>query len=461
MPGFPHGRPLHFNLFNNGSGHHEASWRLPGSYPLANLDIEYHERLAQLAESVMFDSVFLADHVALEGAARRPAGRIDPLTVLTAVARATTRIGLIATASTSYNDPFNLARRFAALDLLSGGRAGWNIVTTPGDASARNFGLDSQASHFERYQRADEFVSVAEKLWDSWEDDAIVADREAGVWADESKIHTIDHRGRFFSVRGPLNTPRSPQGHPVLVQAGSSEDGRDFAARHAEAVFTAQHTLADGQAFYADLKRRVKLAGRDPDGVKILPGIVPVIGSTEAEALELNAELDRLVLAESGRDRLARQLGLTPAQLPLDKPLPDDLPSEEEIEGDKSRFTLIVELARREKLTVRELVGRLGSGRGHRTFAGTPEQVVEVIEQWAREGAADGFNIMPATLPSGFELFVEHVVPILRTRGLIRSEYQGTTLREHYGLPRPPSRYAPRAASADAAPAGVAARGSE
>jgi FMN-dependent oxidoreductase (nitrilotriacetate monooxygenase family) len=437
MPGF-----LNFNLFMMDTGHHEASWRLPGSYPLANLDIEYFEKLAQLAESVTFDSVFLADHPSLQGTGRRPSGRIEPLTLLTAAARATRRIGLIATASTSYNDPYNLARRFASLDLVSGGRAGWNIVTTAGDASARNFGLDSQPSHLERYQRADEFVSVAQKLWDSWEDDAVVADPEGGVWADESKIHTIDHKGRFFSVQGPMNLPRSPQGHPVLVQAGSSEDGKDFAARHAEAVFTAQQTLTDGQAFYADLKRRTALAGRDPDGVKILPGLVPVIGSTEAEALSLDAQLDELILAESARDRLARQFGLDPARLPLDKPLPDDLPTDDDIEGAKSRYTLIVELGRRENLTVRQLIGRLGGGRGHRTFAGTPEQVADTIEQWAREGAADGFNIMPAALPSGFELFAEHVVPILRQRGLIRSEYEGTTLREHYGLPRPASQYA-------------------
>jgi FMN-dependent oxidoreductase (nitrilotriacetate monooxygenase family) len=443
MPGF-----LNFNLFIMDTGHHEASWRLPGSHPLANLDIEYFEKLAQLAESVTFDSVFLADHPSLQGTGRRPSGRIEPLTLLTAVARATRRIGLIATASTSYNDPYNLARRFASLDLVSGGRAGWNIVTTAGDASARNFGLDSQPSHLERYQRAGEFVSVAQKLWDSWEDDAVIADADGGTWADESKIHTIDHSGRFFSVQGPMNLPRSPQGHPVLVQAGSSEDGKDFAARHAEAVFTAQQTLADGQAFYADLKRRVALAGRDPDGVKILPGLVPVIGSTEAEALSLDAQLDELILAESARDRLARQFGLDPARLPLDKPLPDDLPTDDDIEGAKSRYTLIVELGRRENLTVRQLVGRLGGGRGHRTFAGTPEQVADTIEQWAREGAADGFNIMPAALPSGFELFAEHVVPILRQRGLIRSEYEGTTLREHYGLPRPASQYAPAAEKA-------------
>jgi len=435
-------RPLNFNLFIMDTGHHEASWRLPGSHTQANTDIAYFEQLARRAESVKFDSVFLADSPVYHGAGRRPSGRIEPLTLLTAVARATQRIGLIATASTSYNDPYNLARRFASLDVVSGGRAGWNIVTTAGDEAARNFGLDSQPSHAERYQRAAEFVEVAEKLWDSWEDDAVVDDPERGVWADTGKVHPIDHRGRFFSVQGPMNLPRSPQGHPVLVQAGSSADGKEFAARHAEAVFTAQQTLADGQAFYADLKRRAALAGRDPAGVKILPGLVPVIGSTEAEARALDEQLDELILAESARDNLARRFGLTPEQLPLDEPLPDVLPAEESIEGAKSRYTLIVELARRERLTVRQLIGRLGGGRGHRTFAGTPEQVADTIELWAGNGAADGFNIMPAVLPSGFELFAEHVVPILRQRGLIRDEYTGTTLREHYGLPRPASQYA-------------------
>jgi FMN-dependent oxidoreductase (nitrilotriacetate monooxygenase family) len=449
MPG-----PLHFNLFIMDTGHHEASWRLPGSYPLANLDIEYFENLARLAESVKFDSVFLADRPVLDDDPdRRPSGRIEPLTLLTAAARATRRIGLVATASTSYNDPYNLARRFASLDHVSGGRAGWNIVTTAGDAAARNFGLDAQPAHAERYQRAAEFVDVARKLWDSWEDDAVVADAARGAWAEASKVHAVDHRGRFFSVRGPLNLPRSPQGHPLLVQAGSSEDGKDFAARYAEAVFTAQQTLEDGQAFYADLKRRAALAGRDPGGIKILPGLVPVIGSTEAQARELDAELDRLILAEHARDRLASRFGLDPARLPLDEVLPDDLPEEADIEGAKSRYTLIVELARREKLTVRQLIGRLGGGRGHRTFAGTPEQIADTIGEWARQGAADGFNIMPAVLPSGFELFAAHVVPILRQRGLIREEYEGTSLREHYGLPRPVSQYALASPSITAAPA--------
>jgi FMN-dependent oxidoreductase (nitrilotriacetate monooxygenase family) len=243
-------------------------------------------------------------------------------------------------------------------------------------------------------------------------------------------------------VQGPLNLPRCPQGQPLLVQAGSSGDGKDFAARHAEAVFTAQQTLAEGQAFYADMKRRAALAGRDPDGIKILPGLVPVLGSTESAALALEAELDRLIVAEQARDQLAKLLRIEPSRLALDAELPPDLPAGEEIEGAKSRYTLIVELARAERLTVRQLIGRLGGGRGHRTFAGTPEQVADTIEHWGKHAAADGFNIMPAVLPSGLELFAEHVVPLLQRRGLMRHEYEGSTLREHYGLPRPPSRYA-------------------
>jgi FMN-dependent oxidoreductase (nitrilotriacetate monooxygenase family) len=434
---------MHFNLFIIDTGHHEASWRLPESDARANTDVDYYERLARAAEAAKFDSLFLADSPVLwNDPGRRPSGRIEPITLLTALARATQRIGLIATASTSYNDPYNLARRFASLDHISGGRAGWNIVTTAGDDAARNFGLDAQPAHAERYQRAAEFVEVSRKLWDSWEDDAVVADKAGGVHALGSRVHQIDHAGRFFRVRGPFDVPRSPQGHPVLVQAGSSEDGKEFAARYAEAVFTAQQTLAEGQAFYADLKGRARAVGRNPDEIKILPGIVPVLGSTEAEALALDAELDRLIVAESARNRLAVLLRVEPERLVLDAPLPDDLLPEDEIEGAKSRYTLVVELGRRENLTVRQLIGRLGGGRGHRTFAGTPEQVADSIEEWCKNGAADGFNIMPAVLPSGLDLFAEHVVPLLQRCGLYRTDYEGTTLREHYGLARPPSQYA-------------------
>ncbi|OIJ87183.1 monooxygenase [Streptomyces sp. MUSC 14] len=436
-------RKLHLNAFLMNTGHHEASWRLPESDPYAHVDLRHHVRLAQAAERGTFDSLFLADGPQLWGdLAQRPAGALEPLTLLTALATATEHIGLIATASTSYNSPYNLARKFASLDIISGGRAGWNIVTTAGAEAARNFGLDAEPAHAERYARAAEFLDVALKLWDSWEDDAIVADKAAGVWGDDSKIHPPAHQGPYFSVAGALNVPRSPQGYPLLVQAGSSEDGKAFAARYAEAVFTAQQTLADAQAFYADLKSRTEQAGRDPGHLKVLPGIVPVLGSTEAEARAAERLLEDHIVYDHGVARLERLLQLPSGALRLDGSLPADLPPESAIEGARSRYTLVVELARRERLTVRQLIGRLGGGRGHLTFAGTPEQVADRIGTWFTQGAADGFNIMPPVLPSGLDAFVEHVVPILRARGLFRGEYgPRQTLRERYGLPRPANQY--------------------
>ncbi|MEV7685640.1 LLM class flavin-dependent oxidoreductase [Streptomyces bungoensis] len=436
-------RTLHLNAFLMNTGHHEASWRLPESDPHAHVDLAHYVRLARTAERGTFDSLFLADGPQLwSNLAQRPAGALEPLTLLTALATATEHIGLIATASTSYNSPYNLARRFASLDIVSGGRAGWNIVTTAGAEAARNFGLDAEPAHAERYARAAEFLDVALKLWDSWEDDAVVADKTAGVWGDDSKIHPPRHRGTYFSVAGALNVPRTPQGYPLLVQAGSSDDGKAFAARYAEAVFTAQQTLGDAQAFYRDLKSRTLRAGRDPEHVKVLPGIVPVLGSTEAEARAAERLLEDHIVYDHGVARLESLLQLPAGTLELDGPLPADLPPESAVEGAKSRYTLVVELARRERLTVRELIGRLGGGRGHLTFAGTPEQVAGQIETWFTEGAADGFNIMPAVLPSGLEAFVDHVVPILRRRGLFREEYcPRRTLRERYGLPRPANQY--------------------
>ncbi|MEU7425008.1 LLM class flavin-dependent oxidoreductase [Streptomyces sp. NPDC040750] len=439
----PRLRRLHLNAFLMNTGHHEASWRLPESDPYAHVDLAHYVALARIAERGTFDSLFLADGPQLwSNLAQRPAGALEPLTLLTALATATEHIGLIATASTSYNSPYNLARRFASLDIISGGRAGWNIVTTAGAEAARNFGLDAEPAHAERYARAAEFLDVARKLWDSWEDDAIVADKAAGVWGDDGKIHPPRHRGRFFQVAGALNVPRTPQGYPLLVQAGSSEDGKAFAARYAEAVFTAQQTLADAQAFYADLKSRTRAAGRYPGHLKVLPGIVPVLGSTEAEARAAERVLEDHIVHDHGVARLEHLLQLAPGTLELDARLPADLPPESAVEGAKSRYTLVVELARRERLTVRQLIGRLGGGRGHLTFAGTPEQVADTIETWFTRGAADGFNIMPAVLPSGLTAFVEHVVPILRARGLLRTEYgPRQTLRERYGLPRPANQY--------------------
>jgi FMN-dependent oxidoreductase (nitrilotriacetate monooxygenase family) len=432
-------KQLHFNAFLMGCGHHEAAWRLPESNPFAHTDLGHWTNLAQLAERGTFDSVFLADAPALWGnATHRPGGALEPTLLLTALAGVTSHIGLIATASTTYNDPFNLARRFASLDHISGGRAGWNIVTTATKAAAQNFGLDDVPAHRERYQRAAEFVDVSVALWDSWEDGAEIGDKAAGYYADPARIHPVDFAGEYFRVRGPLNVPRSPQGRPLLVQAGSSPDGREFAARYAEAVFTAQQTLADAQEFYADLKARAKKHGGDP---RILPGLVPVIGSTQAEARALETELEELIIPEHGLHHLAQVLEVPPDTLTLDRPLPAAVYARPPVQGAQSRYQLIVELAQRDQLTVRQLIGRLGGGRGHRTFAGTPEQVADTIEEWSAAGAADGFNVMPAALPSGLETFVEHVIPILQKRGLARTEYTGATLRDHYGLPRPASQF--------------------
>ncbi|MGW2017088.1 LLM class flavin-dependent oxidoreductase [Streptomyces sp. NPDC001927] len=440
-------RHLHLNAFLMNAGHHDAAWRHPRTQPARVTDLRYFQHLAQTAERGLLDSVFLADGLALWGNARYNAlGGFEPLTLLSALAAVTEHVGLIATVSTTFNEPFHTARKFASLDHISGGRAGWNIVTSGTVNEARNFGQEEHLEHRLRYERAREFVDVTTKLWDSWEDDAILLDREGGVYADTDRVRQIDHRGEYFGVQGPLNVPRSPQGHPLLVQAGSSEDGKEFAAQYAEAVFTAQQTLADGQAFYKDLKSRLARHGRSEDQLLVLPGIAPVIGSTEAEARALEQELTELQIPEYGLAQLSGMLGTDLTGLALDGPLPE-LPEERDINGNKSRFTLVAELARRDGLTVRELIARLGAGRGHRVFAGTPEQIADELQEWFTEGAADGFNIMPPLLPGGLEDFVDHVVPILQQRGLFRTEYSGRTLREHYGLARPANRLALAAAA--------------
>ncbi|MGW7432430.1 LLM class flavin-dependent oxidoreductase [Streptomyces sp. NPDC054861] len=442
MPATPPPRRLHLNAFLMNAGHHDAAWRHPLTQPERVTDLAYFQQLARTAERGRLDSIFFADGLALWGNVRHNAlGGFEPLTLLSALAAVTERVGLIATVSTTFNEPFHTARKFASLDHISGGRAGWNIVTSGTVNEARNFGQEEHLEHGLRYERAREFVEVATKLWDSWEDDAILLDRERGLYADTDKVREIDHRGPYFGVRGPLNVPRSPQGHPLLVQAGSSEDGKEFAARYAEAVFTAQQTLADGQTFYKDLKSRLARYGRDENALKILPGICPVIGSTEAEARALERELTDLQVPEYGLAQLSGMLGTDLTGLPLDGPLPD-LPEERDINGNKSRFTLVAELARRDGLSLRALIARLGGGRGHRVFAGTPEQIADQLQEWFTEGAADGFNIMPPHLPGGLDDFVDQVVPILQRRGLFRTEYTGRTLRDHYGLPRPVNRLA-------------------
>lgn len=426
---------LHLNAFLMGVGHHEAAWRHPRVNAPDVLDLKHFQHLAQIAERGRLDSIFFADGVAISPRIENNAQSIfEPLTLLAAIAAVTDHVGLIATASTTYNEPFTLARTFASLDQISNGRAGWNIVTSASEAEAANYGLDGVPEHAHRYARADEFVQVAEKLWSSWDDDAITLDREAGQFTRPGSVHSIHHAGEHFGVRGPLNVPRSPQGRPLLVQAGSSESGKEFAARYAEAVFTAQRTLQEGQAFYRDLKSRLAGYGRSADELKVLPGIVPFIAETAAEAAALEDEFTRLIVPAYALSQLSRILGVDVTAHDLDGPLPP-LPDLSEIETHKSRFELVKTLAEGENLTLRQLIGKLGGGRGHRTFAGTPEQVADELIGWVEQGAADGFNIMSPYLPGGLEIFVDRVIPILQERGRFRTDYEATTLRGHYGLP--------------------------
>lgn len=435
-------RQLHLNLFIHSRGHHEASWRHPASSPLALTDIRYYQDLAQRAEAALFDSIFLADQLALGGdVAQAPRTWLEPITVLAALAVATSRIGLIATASTTYTEPFNLARQFASIDHISNGRAAWNIVTSWLATAAENYGGDGQVSHGDRYARGEEFMEVVKDLWDSWAADAVVDDRSSGVYARRDRIQPIDHRGDFYRVAGPLNLPRCPQGRPVLVQAGSSDTGRRFAARHADAVFTAHMAKATAQEFYADLKRLAAAEGRNPDHVLILPGLSPMIAATETDARRLLREANDLTDPEVGRKRLSGRFGGHDfSHLPLDRPLsPADFPPPESVEAARSRTEVILSLVRRDKPTLRQLLGYLAGARGHLVTAGTPEQIADLIADWVEDGAADGFNIMPPLLPAQLDAFSAGVIPILQRRGLFRTEYAGTTLRDHYGLPLPPS----------------------
>lgn len=435
-------RQLHLNLFIHGRGHHEASWRHPASSPLPLTDIRYYQDLAQRAEAALFDSIFLADQLALGGdVTQAPRTWLEPITVLAALAVATSRVGLIATASTTYTEPFNLARQFASIDHISNGRAAWNIVTTWLATAAENYGGAGQVSHADRYTRGDEFMTVVNELWDSWAADAVVDDRVNGSYARRERIRPINHRGDQYGVAGPLNMPRCPQGRPVLVQAGSSDTGRRFAARYAEAVFTAHMAKETAQEFYADLKRLATSEGRNPSHVLILPGLSPMIGSTEVEAKRLAREADDLTDPEVGRKRLSGRFGGHDfSHLPLDRPLvPENFPDPSTVQAARSRTEVILNLVRRDKPTLRQLLGYLAGARGHYVMAGTPDQVADLIEDWFVDGAADGFNIMPPLLPVQLDVFGAEVIPLLQRRGLFRTEYTGTTLREHYGLPWPAS----------------------
>jgi FMN-dependent oxidoreductase (nitrilotriacetate monooxygenase family) len=439
-------RQLRLNLFVHGRGHHETAWRHPESSPLPLTDIRYYEDLARRAESALFDAVFFADALAIaDGIEFTAASKLEPLTTLAALAGATERIGLIATASTTYTEPYNLARQFASLDHISNGRVGWNIVTSWVGGAGPNFGYDRQIEHAERYERAFEFVDVVSKLWDSWADDAVLDDRESGRYADPARIRNIEFRGKWHSVRGPLNISRGPQGRPVFIQAGSSQTGRRFAAAHAEAVFTAHLERAAAIEFYRDLKTQALTLGRSAEQLLVLPGISATLGSTEQEAKRTAQELNELSEPRVGLSRLSNRFGGHDfSHLSLDAVLSvDDFPDPRTVQAAQSRAEVILALVARERPTLRSLLHSLAGARGHFVTTGTPEQIADIIEDWFRSGAADGFNVMPPILPSQFDLFVSEVVPLLQSRGLFRRSYSGSTLRDHFGLERPESQYFP------------------
>ncbi|UYW30779.1 LLM class flavin-dependent oxidoreductase [Methylorubrum extorquens] len=435
-------KQLHLGAFMRPIGIHTAWWRYPGGFPDANFNLDHLVRFARTLEAAKFDAFFMADHLAVMNmpmeALKRSATvtSFDPLTLLPALAMVTERIGLIATASTTYNEPYHVARKFASLDHISKGRAGWNLVTSGNPDEALNFGRDAHLDHATRYARAREFFEVVTGLWDSWADDAFLRDVEQGLFFDPDKLRTLNHQGEFLKVKGPLNVARPVQGWPVIVQAGASEAGRQIAAETAEMVFGSASSLEAGQTFYADVKGRMAAAGRSRDALKILPGAFVVVGGTEEEAEAKKARLDALVPVESGLANLSVRLGTDASGFDLDAPLPE-IP---ESNASKSGQAQIVDYARRTGATVRDLARRVG-GYGGLSFIGTPEQIADRMGEWLEGEACDGFNVMFPFVPEGLDDFCAGVVPELQRRGLFRTEYEGTTLRDHLGLERPGNRF--------------------
>jgi len=437
-------KQLHLGAFMRPVGIHTAWWRVPGAYPDANFNLQHLVRFIQTLERGRFDAFFMADHLAVLNmpieALRRSATAtsFEPLTLLSALAMATERIGLVATASTTFDEPYHIARRFASLDHISGGRAGWNIVTTSNPDAALNFGLDDHVEHDERYRRAREFYAVVTGLWDSWADDAWMRDQASGIFFDPARLHVLDHKGEHLSVRGPLNIARPVQGWPVIVQAGASEAGRQLAAETAEVIFGSSRTIADAQRFYADVKERMQALGRSPGDLKILPGALVVAGRTTAEAREKKAVLDSLVHPESGVPNLSMRLGVDASGFDLDAPLPE-IP---QTNASQSGRDSLVALARRDNLTVRQLAQLVG-GYGGLQMVGTPVEIADTMQEWLEAEASDGFNVMFPTVPAGLDDFVDLVVPELQRRGIFRREYEGVTLRDHLGLKRPENQFFP------------------
>jgi FMN-dependent oxidoreductase (nitrilotriacetate monooxygenase family) len=431
-------RQIHLGAFLYGFGHHQASWSHPSANPLSERDLGHYAMLAQTAERGLFDMVFLSDALAVRDWPREALSRysrtafFEPTTLLAALSAITRHVGLVATLSTSYNEPYNCARRMASIDMLSGGRAGWNVVTSTSDTEARNFSKQHQQAHDDRYKRAGEFVDVVNGLWGSWDADAFDVSPDEHRYFDPDRLHVLDHKGPYFDVRGPLNIARSPQGRPIIVQAGSSHSGKELAARTADVVFTAQSSLEPAQVFYADLKSRMSQYGRAPETLVVMPGILPVVGATTAEAEAKFEELQDLIHPSVGLAQLAELLGeVDLSGYPIDGPLPD-MP---ETMGHKSRQHALAEMARRDGLTIRQLYKRVAAARGHLPLIGTAAQIADTMQTWFEQGAADGFNVMPPLMPRDLTDFVDHVVPELQRRGLYRTSYPGSTLRQSLALP--------------------------
>ena len=435
-------RQLRLGAFMRPVSIHTAAWRYPGSFPDANFNLSHLKRFIQKLEHGKFDAFFMADHLAVMNMPINALKRshtvtsFEPFTLLAALAGVTERIGLVATASTTYDEPYHVARRFASLDHISGGRAGWNVVTTGNPETALNFGLEEHVEHGERYRRAREFFDVVTGLWDSFADDAFVRDAESGIYFDPAKMHTLNHKGQFLSVKGPLNIGRPVQGWPVIVQAGASEPGKQLAAETAEAVFTGGGTLAQAQALYEDIKSRMDSLGRDRDHLKILPGAFVVVGDTLEEAQKKRDLLDSLVHYDSAIAGLSVILGTDASKFDPEGPLPP-IP---DTNASKSGRDRLVEYAAKNNVTVRQLAQRVG-GYGGLSFVGTPATIADRMEEWLVTNASDGFNIMFPFLPQGLDDFVDKVVPELQRRGIFRKDYEGRTLRENLGLPRPKNRF--------------------
>jgi FMN-dependent oxidoreductase (nitrilotriacetate monooxygenase family) len=438
-------RQLRLGAFMRPASIHTGAWRYPGAWPDMNFNFAHLKHSIQVLERAKFDAFFMADHMAVLNmpidALKRShtVTSFEPFTLLSALSQVTERIGLVATGSTTFDAPYHIARRFASLDHISGGRAGWNIVTTSNPDAALNFGLAEHVEHGDRYRRAREFYDVVTGLWDSWADDAFIRDVASGIFFDPTKMHVLNHKGEYLSVRGPLNIARPVQGWPVIVQAGASEAGRQLAAETAEAVFTAQSDLAAGQQFYADVKGRMEKLGRSREHMKILPACFVVVGDTVEEAKAKRAKLDSLVDYANAIASLSIALGHDASKFDPDGPLPDDIP---ESNASKSGRQRAIDLAARENLTVRQLAQRLGGYSGL-AMVGTSKTIADEMEEWLFTEGSDGFTVMFPYLPGGLNDFVAHVIPELQRRGLFRHDYEGTTLREHLGLPRPHNSFFP------------------